>query len=249
MRALAASELLEVWERGLSQTGVERALTLLGSACEGEPRDVLELLSVGERDVRLLRLREWTFGPRMTSVVACPTCGEHVELGFSTTDLRSKGKGAEASLEAPLRLTAGGYDVAFRLPNSLDLAQVAAGPRAELGEAESRFLDRCVLEASRDGERVPAAELPAEIAEAIARRMAEADPQADIGLALDCPACGRNWQVPFDIEPFFWDEINAWARRILGEVHLLASAYGWRETDILRMSASRRQLYLDLIGR
>ena len=32
------------------------------------------------------------------------------------------------------------------------------------------------------------------------------------------------------------------------EVHVLASSYGWRESDILNMSAWRRQYYLDLIG-
>ena len=33
----------------------------------------------------------------------------------------------------------------------------------------------------------------------------------------------------------------------LGEVHVLAREYGWSERDILAMSASRRQLYLDTI--
>jgi hypothetical protein len=32
------------------------------------------------------------------------------------------------------------------------------------------------------------------------------------------------------------------------EVHRMASAYGWREADILAMSAFRRQRYLELIG-
>jgi hypothetical protein len=30
-------------------------------------------------------------------------------------------------------------------------------------------------------------------------------------------------------------------------VHLLARAYGWRETDILALSARRRQSYIELI--
>jgi hypothetical protein len=32
------------------------------------------------------------------------------------------------------------------------------------------------------------------------------------------------------------------------EVHTLAAMYGWRETDILAMSAWRRQRYLEMIG-
>jgi hypothetical protein len=47
---------------------------------------------------------------------------------------------------------------------------------------------------------------------------------------------------------YFWSEINAWAYRLLGEVHSLASAYGWREEDILAMSPWRRHVYLEMVG-
>jgi hypothetical protein len=77
--------------------------------------------------------------------------------------------------------------------------------------------------------------------------MAELDPQADVQLALQCPSCSHPWHDPFDIATFFWGEINAWAVRILREVHMLAAAYGWSETDILAMNARRRQVYLDMV--
>jgi hypothetical protein len=35
---------------------------------------------------------------------------------------------------------------------------------------------------------------------------------------------------------------------MLVEVHKLASAYGWREADILAMSATRRSMYLNIIN-
>jgi hypothetical protein len=146
-------------------------------------------------------------------------------------------------------LKRGEYEVTFRLPNSLDLSALAArAPAASVAEAAASLLESCLIEAWRGGVAVGAAELPAEVAEAIAVRMAEADPQAEVELALNCPACGEGWQAAFDIESFFWDEIGAWARRVLGEVHVLASSYGWRESDILNMSAWRRQFYIDLIG-
>jgi hypothetical protein len=83
---------------------------------------------------------------------------------------------------------------------------------------------------------------------AVAERMAQADPQAEVQLALTCPACQHEWLATFDILSFFWIEINAWALRLLQEVHRLASAYGWRETDILGLSSWRRQFYLEMIG-
>src|SRR5919197_70002 len=254
MRALSASELLAVWERGLSQTPFERALGLLGAACAGEPPEALARLSVGERDARLLTLREWTFGRQLVGLVSCPGCGEQLEINLDAADLRvgpeaGDGRDAAGAMSGPLRVTAGEYEVSFRLPNSSDLAAVAAGPpAASVADAAARLLERCLVEARRGGGPVRAAELPPEVAEAIAGRMAEADPQAEVGLALDCPACGESWRAPLDIESFFWDEISAWARRVLGEVHVLASSYGWRESDILNMSAWRRQFYLDLIG-
>ena len=79
--------------------------------------------------------------------------------------------------------------------------------------------------------------------------MAEADPQADVQLALVCPACGHTWQATFEIVSFLWAELSAWAERTLADVHALASTYGWREADILAMSARRRQRYLELAGR
>jgi hypothetical protein len=78
--------------------------------------------------------------------------------------------------------------------------------------------------------------------------MVQADPQADVQLALTCPACGHQWEATFDIASFFWSEIDSWAHRILREVHTLASAYGWREADILAMSPQRRQLYLEMVS-
>jgi hypothetical protein len=78
--------------------------------------------------------------------------------------------------------------------------------------------------------------------------MAEADPQADVQLALSCPDCGHSWLAAFDIVSYFWSEVNSWAQRLLGEVHTLASFYGWSERDILAMSPVRRHIYLDMIG-
>ena len=78
--------------------------------------------------------------------------------------------------------------------------------------------------------------------------MSEADPQADLEIDLACPACDHCWQASFDIESFFWSELSAWAKRLLGDVHILASAYGWRETDILNLPPQRRRVYLDLVN-
>ena len=40
--------------------------------------------------------------------------------------------------------------------------------------------------------------------------------------------------------------MHAWARRTLRDVHVLARAYGWREADVLALSPTRRQIYVEL---
>jgi hypothetical protein len=67
-------------------------------------------------------------------------------------------------------------------------------------------------------------------------------------MSLRCPACTRNWTESFDIESFFWVELQAWAARILREIHQLASAYGWSEREILALPSFRRTTYLNLIA-
>ena len=47
---------------------------------------------------------------------------------------------------------------------------------------------------------------------------------------------------------YLWHEVDAWALRLLRDVHRLARAYSWREADILALSPSRRQCYLDLLN-
>jgi cytochrome c553 len=241
MRALSASELLDVWEQGQGERPAQRALVLLAAACD-QSIDALARLPVGERDARLLQLRQSAFGSRITSVATCAECGERLELSFDASDLSVAGEQPEAELS----LDIDGYQIRFRLPNSLDL--MAAANLKGMGAARTLLLEQCIRSAGRRGDEISTTQLPESVVEQISARMNEADPQADIQLALKCPVCSNEWHAAFDIESFFWTEIDAWAARILGEVHMLASAYGWSEQDILRLSAWRRECYLNLVN-
>ena len=61
--------------------------------------------------------------------------------------------------------------------------------------------------------------------ELISRRMAECDPQADVVMAVTCPSCAQQWSESFDIVSFLWTELDAWASRVLDDVHHLAVAF------------------------
>jgi hypothetical protein len=242
MRAMSAAELLDAWERGLAQPPLERALTLLAAAGGGEP-SALTRLSIGQRDARLLALREQTFGRRLVGLSECPACGERLEMTCDVADLRT---GEVPEGDETFTLAAGGYDVEFRLPDTLDLSKLPPDGSGE--HLRSMLLDSCIVSARRGGDEVVVGRLPGEVLDAVEERMMQLDSQADVQLTLSCPHCSHAWQEAFDIGQFFWGELHAWAGRTLGEVHALARAYGWREADILSMSPARRQFYLGMVG-
>jgi len=201
----------------------------------------LAKLPVGRRDAHLLRLREWTFGPQLASRAICPACAESLELNFSSDDIRVVSAEAQATYTSRLR----DYEVQFRLPDSLDLLAVANC--AELHTAHRLLFARCIISALCGGKEIGTDSLPPEVFKQVVQEMSQADPQADVELALRCPACEHEWQAIFDIVSFFWSEIDAWARRILQEIHIIAKAYGWREADTLALSPERRRFYLEMI--
>jgi hypothetical protein len=90
--------------------------------------------------------------------------------------------------------------------------------------------------------------LPDSVIESLSAGMAAADPQAEIEFNLKCNACKSEWSELFEVEKFLWSEIQSWATRVLNEVHQLAAAYGWSESEILGMSSVRRSAYLNLIA-
>lgn len=255
-RSPSAPEVLAIWERGRRLHPLDQALMLLSVAAPDVPSGSLADLSIGRRDDLLLTLRAWLFGPRLQSMADCPSCGERLELDFDVDDIRAAQADAgdvhpTGSLRAAVdedgwsTLVAHAVTIRYRLPNSRDQAFMARG--ASDGPAERTLLARCVLEA-RQGEDVLAADaLPDAVVETLAEAMEAADPQADVRLDLTCPQCAIRWQAPFDIVTYLGREINSWAHRILGDVHVLARAYGWRETDILALSPDRRQFYLQMV--
>ena len=246
MRALSAAELLEVWEAGFAQASTERALALLAAACPESSRDTLAAMSIGRRDAELLALRDALWGPRMEAVVVCPGCRDRLEMALNTREFLSC---PQPALPGAISLSMAGYDVSFRLPTTLDVMEAAG--QAGTGDQEScprLVFQRCLLSARQGNESVTPDQLPAEVVDGIAKRMGEADALAEIQLQVTCPSCQHAWRALFDVVSFLWTEIEVWAWRILSDVHTLASAYGWDERDILALSPTRRQFYLEMVG-
>lgn len=238
---MRTADLLNVWDQGQSLPHAQRALLLLSLAAP-ELADAPEQCTVGQRDAALMALRAGLFGPRVASVADCPACHERVELDFELAAIAvAPPENAGSSFELSHR----GYRVVARAPSAVDLALIV--PWKPIAVERSALLQRCVLAAYRHGAPVLATELPDAVVARVVARMARADPQADIRLALSCAACAHVWESCFDIVSFLWGELGAWARQTLHDVHTLARAYGWGEADILAMSRARRSVYLELV--
>ncbi|HYN19683.1 MAG TPA: phage baseplate protein, partial [Thermoanaerobaculia bacterium] len=106
----------------------------------------------------------------------------------------------------------------------------------------------CVLGAWRGEEAISAPDFAPEDLSTLAAVLLEADPGAELLLDVGCPACSTQWKELLDVAAFFWAELESRSRRVLSEVHLLARAYNWRESEILALSPRRRRHYLELLG-
>lgn len=222
---------------------VEKGLLLLSSFCPEKTQGELAGLSIGHRDALLLSFQEQVFGPKMEGLATCPLCGQRLEMSFSALEIRAN---PEDEPERELAVGVDEYEVHLRLPNSLDL--MAISDLEDLDAATQALTRRCLMRVCHQGMEISLDLLPEMVLNAAQEKMTQADPQADVQIALCCPACGHRWQEAFDILSFLWQEIDAWACRTLNDVHVLASAYGWSESEILAMSAWKRQAYLNLVS-
>lgn len=245
MKPPAATELLTVWEQSIEQPLLQKTLNLLNLACPEIDSETIAKLSIGERDARLLLLRERMFGSRLMNVADCPQCSERVEWESDIEDIRVQ-PSQQPGLSREFTFEADDFSIRFRLPNSIDISAVIADEPER--PYPVKLLARCILEAHCENEACDLDGLPERVLKALNRRMEEEDTQADIHIALCCPYCNHRWEIQFDIVNYFWTEINNWAERMLLAVDKLAGAYGWSEHDILNMSPVRRQLYLGLVN-
>ena len=244
MTPTGPTELLATWEAGLAQHDSGRSLLLHRAARPGAGTDELLSMPVGEREADLFALRRALFGERMQVRIECASCGEAMELDLDATPFGARGR----SPDGPLRVEEGEWVVEFRLPTVADLA--AAGGLPDPREARRLLLTRCTVSAARDGKPVPperlAGQLPLPVQRRLAEAAADADPAADVTLNVACPECGETTPAELDITSYLWTELDTWARDLMLDVHLLATAYGWSEPEILALSPLRRRYYLEL---
>jgi hypothetical protein len=231
MRSFSSADFLDLWERGFRLHPLDQGLLALSAALSGTPHGSLADWPLGRRNRALAELRCGCFGPQLQGWTCCPQCAERLEFQMDTR--------AMIEQESASRDTVVVDGHSFRLPTSRDLACVAREPDPRQGA--SRLLASCCLD-----EAPPPAWTDDQL-ETIGESMAVTDPLSETRLTLDCPKCGNRWDETLELATFLWAEIEARAKRLLLEIHTLASAYGWTEKEILSLSDRRRATYLEMV--
>jgi len=230
MRTFSSSELLDLWERSVRLHPLDRGLLALSAALPRASEDFVDW-PLGRRNRALFELHASCFGSQLQGWSTCPRCAQKVEFDIDLGSLMNA-----AQQEGSTSVTIGGGQ--FRLPTSRDLACVLS---ADPETSAVCLLERCHIgDGAREGWDDAALSDAGEI-------LAAADPLAETQLSLDCPSCAHQWNDVLDIGSFVWAEIESRARRLLWEVHTLASAYGWSEAETLSLSAVRRAGYMRMV--
>jgi hypothetical protein len=231
MRALSDADCLDLWDHGLRRHPLDRALLILDKALPDTPYEDLADWPLGRCNKALAELYNRCFGPTLNAWLSCERCEDKLEFEIDVHIIL----GGEPARDDPVH--AAGR--AFRLPTTRDLA--CAAEAGEPAAIVRRLLESCQVQQVDHG---PWSE--AEIEE-IGETMAAADPLAETRLMFRCPSCSHEWAASFDIAAFVWEQTEARARRAVADVHALARAYGWTETEILSLTGNRRAHYLELV--
>jgi hypothetical protein len=236
MQSLSQADCLALWERGRALHPLDQGLLAVHTAFPECRSESIPDWPLGQRNRALAELHCASFGRWLRGWTACEQCTERLE--FQVDGYALIASGAER-VRGPVAYAGS----EFRLPTSRDLAAIAE--ESDPSAAALGLLRQCLV-ASNSSEAPDGGWSEAEL-DAIGERMAAVDPLAEILLHFDCPVCGCAFDESLDLTAFLWAEMEGRAKRLLLDVHELASAYGWSEGEILSLSAARRNAYLEMV--
>jgi hypothetical protein len=250
MRPLSGERLLLAWEQGTQADDLRRPLVLLSIALPDRDRVQLAAMPISERNALLLRLHELTFGPELNVFGECPECGARLEFAVQVEALAARQDTQPAA--DVITWERNGQHYRLRPVTTDDLVACLDVP--ELKAAQDLLLSRC-LEMSPAAPPVSPAAMPVQPPIAaladdadVLQRFEQLHAAEELNCAIDCPGCASSQVLDLDLARFVWAEIRTAARRLIADIHDLASAYGWSEQSISSMSPARRGAYLELLS-
>jgi hypothetical protein len=243
MRALTGELLLTAWDQGAGKSALARGLLLLSLALPEADRQQLAQLSIADRNLRLLRLRELTFGPVLQGFGVCSQCSAQLEFAVPAGELIEHVQ--QQICETPVTWSENGKQHQLRAVTSADLLATLDAPSEKDGE--ERLLARCLSVSSGSVEAEASTESPGD-RPTILEKFNQLNAAAELNCAVTCAVCSSPQTLDLDIAQFLWLEVRSAAKRLLAEIHELAWAYGWSERSLLRMSPARRHAYMEMLS-
>jgi hypothetical protein len=232
-------------DHGAEETYLGRIITMLAIAHPDVSREQIAEQSLQEITLQLLTLRSLSFGSQMEAYLACPNCNTRLEFTLPIAPVIERLRQSAPRVEDFNAVGESGFTM--RLATASDLLSIAS--ISNLTEARRQLLSRCLGDPPNTMlDRDPASALNnPEFYRLAVEIFDQLQSDAEIRIELLCAECGISHAMDLDIGRFLWTEVRSAAMRLMRDVHDLASAYGWPESDILAMSAVRRHAYLEMI--
>lgn len=243
MRTLTSFEVVRLWDEGLRCPQWRLGALLLAPILPRRSQRELLSMTLGEMNELLIAMHRSLAGDRLNLMVDCPACAQRLEFVF---DAGALGSDEPAPRGAETVIAGENWRVRIRALCARDLGLAANA--GSLETAAQRLWRQAVLAAEIDGTPTAAEELADDARARVADAMSDIDPNSEIRLALSCPECGRRWVSLLDVASVVFAEVALQGRRVMEEVHSIASAYGWSESEILSMNPQRRRYYLELLS-
>lgn len=208
---------------------------------------VIDALAVADRKYLMLLLTRSLLGDAFWASVSCAACQGWFDLEIQRSALPVK-------VAAPgfpfVELELAGHRLKVRVPTGEDQRWLASAELDSEWHLVQGLVARCIVSVNGEPHAptdAPRAELLAALDRETLERIESAldDLAPDVGTVVTttCPECNSRQIV--DVDPFAVAQWNE--RDLYREVHAMAVAYHWTETDILALPRARRRLYLNLI--
>jgi hypothetical protein len=221
-------------EMTVENADTKNLLTLLESLmqpCATDNKLHAAQIVTADRDRLLASLYVSIYGNKVESTVNCTACNQKFDLDFSLYELlRHYEPAADVSNNGQYQLEPG---IRFRLPNGEDEIFINGFTQAE---AERQLLERCLLEGNVETDN-----------KKVQLKMAELAPVLSMQMQVNCPECGNEQQVQFDMQSFFLTKLKQERPELMREIHCIASQYHWSQQEILNLPRNLRKQYAALI--
>jgi hypothetical protein len=243
MQPLRGERLLAAWDEAQDDHELQRPLTLLAMALPDVERSHLEEMPIAGRNRLLLQLRWLSFGPTLTGLAGCPSCGGSLEFSLPVRAVLEQLAAHEP--DDPIEWREQDRHLQLRAINTSDLLAALDMPDAAV---EELLRARCLsVDGVEEATSTTASAHALSDSTTVRERFERLHAATELRCALVCPQCSSNASLDLDIAHFLWLEVRHAAQRLIGDIHTLACHYGWKERDIANLSDQRRNEYLKLL--